>query len=224
MVGPANYVTPIPDGLSSADAAPLLCAGITTYSALRKSGATSGQWVVISGAGGGLGHLATQIGSRGMALRMIGVDHGSKEQLVKDSGAEHFFDITKYNDAQLAEEIKKVTGGLGASAVIVCTAANKAYAQAPNFLRFGGTVVCVGVPEGDLQPIATAYPSSIILQQLKVVGSAVGNQWEALQVLDLAARGLVKTHYRTEKLDKLTEVFQEMDEGKLQGRVVIDLE
>lgn len=62
-IGPANYVTPIPHALSSADAAPLLGAGVTTYSALRKSEAKSGQWVVIVGAGGGLGHLATQIGS-----------------------------------------------------------------------------------------------------------------------------------------------------------------
>lgn len=224
VVSPANYVTPIPDGLNSADAAPMLCAGLTSYSALRKSGASSGQWVVIAGAGGGLGHLAIQIGARGMAYRMIGVDHGSKEKLVMDCGAEAFFDVTKYSDEQLAAEIKKVTGGLGASAVIVCTAANKAYAQASSFLRFGGTTVCVGIPEGDMVPIATAHPAVMVTNHHKIVGSAVGSQYEALQVLDLAARGLVKTHCRVEKLDKLTEVFREMEGGKLQGRVVIDLE
>lgn len=87
-----------------------------------------------------------------MALRIIGIDHGSKEKLVKDCGAEVFLDITKFDDKTLPEEVKKVTGGFGASAVIVCTASNAAYAQALNFLRFGGTLVCVGMPEGDFKP------------------------------------------------------------------------
>jgi len=150
---------------------------------LRKSDAVSGQWVVIgmtplyiiseytlimtAGAGGGLGHLAVQIGARGMALRIIGIDHGSKESLVKECGAEVFLDITKFDDKSLVEEVKKVTGGLGASAVIVCTAANGAYAQALNFLRFGGTLVCVGMPEGDPKPIANAFPADMVGNHLK---------------------------------------------------------
>ncbi|CZT01525.1 hypothetical protein WAI453_006968 [Rhynchosporium graminicola] len=223
-LAPASYVTPIPDALSSEDAAPILCAGVTTYAALRKSDAKSGQWVVISGAGGGLGHLACQIGSRGMALRIIGIDHGSKESLVKDCGAEVFLDITKYDDKSIAEEVKKITGGLGASAVIVCTAANKAYAQALDLLRFGGTLVCVGMPEGDSVPIAKAYPAAMVQNSHNIKGSAVGNQREALEVLDMAARGIVKTRLRTEPMEKLTEVFQEMSKGKMQGRVVIDLQ
>jgi alcohol dehydrogenase, propanol-preferring len=217
-------VTPIPEGLSSPDAAPLLCAGVTVYAALRKSEAKSGQWVVISGAGGGLGHLGTQIASKGMALRVLGIDHGSKERLVMDCGAEAFIDITKHDDKSIGEEVKKITGGLGASAVIVCTAANKAYAQALSMLRFGGTLVCVGMPEGDLVPIAGAFPSVLVQRQFRIVGSAVGNNKEALEVLELAARGLVKTHYRIEKMEKLTEIFQEMSEMKMQGRVVLDLE
>jgi alcohol dehydrogenase, propanol-preferring len=113
--------------------------------------------VVISGAGGRLGHLGTQIGSKGMALRIIGIDHGSKEKLVKDCGAEAFIDITKHDNKSIEAQVKKVTGGLGASSVIVCTASNRAYAQAIGFLRFGGTLVCVGMPEGDLVPIAEHY-------------------------------------------------------------------
>jgi len=222
-IAPAHYVTPIPDALSSQDAAPLLCAGITTYSALRKCGAQSGQWVVIAGAGGGLGHLACQIGSRGMAYRILGIDHGSKEQLVKDCGAEAFLDITKYDDNTLEQEVKKITGGLGASAVIVCTGSNKAYAQAFTLLRFGGTLVAVGIPEGELVAMATAYPGVIAGRELVIKGSATGNNREAMEVLEMAARGIVKTHTRVEKMDKLTEVFQEMGEGKMQGRVVIDL-
>jgi len=223
-IGPANYVTPIPNELESADAAPMLCAGVTVYSALRKSEAKSGQWVVIAGAGGGLGHLGVQIASKGMALRVLGIDHGSKEDLVKECGAEAFIDLTKHDDKSIAAEVKRICGGLGASAVIVCTASNRAYAQALSLLRFGGTVVCVGLPEGDFVPIANAFPAAMIAQQHRIVASAVGNQREALECLDLAARGIVKTHYRVEKMDKLTEIFQEMSEGKMRGRVVLDLE
>jgi propanol-preferring alcohol dehydrogenase len=97
-----------------------------------------------------------------MAYRIIGIDHGSKENLVKECGAEVFLDITKFDDKTLAAEVKKVTGGLGASAVIVCTAANRAYAQALDFLRFGGTLVCVGMPEGDSKPIEKAFPAVLV--------------------------------------------------------------
>lgn len=223
-LAPAHYVTPIPEALSSEDAAPMLCAGVTTYSALRKSQAKSGQWVVIAGAGGGLGHLACQIGSRGMALRIIGIDHGSKESLAKECGAEVFLDITKFDDKTLPEEVKKITGGLGASAVIVCTASNRAYAQALDFLRFGGTLVCVGMPEGDSVPIAKSFPAAMVANEFNIRGSAVGNQREALEVLDMAARGIVKTRLRLDKMENLTEIFKEMSEGKMKGRVVLDLQ
>ncbi|KAJ5782366.1 hypothetical protein N7457_004140 [Penicillium paradoxum] len=226
-VGPANYVTPIPDGLDSAEAAPLLCAGVTVYSALKRSNARPGQWVVISGAGGGLGHLAVQLASRGMGLRVIGIDHGSKEGLVNDSGAEHFVDITQFprddNGDALAKHVQSLTEGLGAHAAIVCTAVNGAYAQALPLLRFNGTLVCVGVPENDPQAIATAYPATMISKHLHITGSAVGNRTEAIETMEFAARGVIKVHYRTEKMEALTEVFKEMEEGKLQGRVVLDL-
>ncbi|KAL8707902.1 MAG: hypothetical protein Q9220_007122 [cf. Caloplaca sp. 1 TL-2023] len=115
----ADYVTPIPDSLKSEDAAPMLCAGVTTYAALRRSQAKSGQWVVVSGAGGGLGHIAVQLASRGMALRVIGIDAGSKEKLVRDCGAEHFIDVAKHDEKSMVEEVTRTADGLGASAVIV---------------------------------------------------------------------------------------------------------
>ncbi|KAA6416085.1 MAG: alcohol dehydrogenase II [Lasallia pustulata] len=224
VLGPANYVTPIPDGLESADAAPMLCAGVTTYAALRKSGAISGQWVVISGAGGGLGHIAVQLASRGMSFRVIGIDAGAKEQIIKDSGAEHFIDVTKHDDKSMAEEVNKLTGGLGASAVVVCTASNKAYAQAMDLLRFGGTLVCVGMPEGKPEPIGKAFPAFMVAKQKNITSVAVGNRREAIEALDFAARGVVKTHSTRVKMDKLTEVFEQMKEGSLIGRVVLDLQ
>lgn len=197
---------------------------------------------MISGAGGGLGHIAVQL-AKGMGLRVIGVDHGSKEAFVKECGAEVFVDITKHDDKSIVDEVKKSADGLGASAVLVCTASNRAYAQAVGFLRFGGTLVCVGVPEGELQAISSAYPASVVFKQLTIAGTAVGNRKDATEVLDFAARGIVKIHSRVEPLEKLDEVrinpeysilhtklieysrqvFEEMSTGKLIGRVVIAL-
>jgi alcohol dehydrogenase, propanol-preferring len=202
----------------------MLCAGVTTYGALRKSGAKSGQWVVIAGAGGGLGHIATQLSAKGFAHRVIGIDAGAKEKLVLGSGAEHFLDIGRFQDDNaIIAEVKKLTGGLGAHAAIVCTSSNRAYSQALNFLRFNGTLVCVGIPEGGQTPIATADPFNLIVDQKSIVAVAVGNREEANEVLDFAARGVIKADVRVEPMEKLTDVFKEMEKGQLHGRVVLDL-
>ena len=226
-LAPTDYVTRIPDNLSSIDAAPLLCAGVTVHAALKRSRARAGDFVIISGAGGGLGDLATQLGSRALGYRIIGIDHGSKEKLVKENGAEAFVDLTKFpsndNGAALVEHIKTLTNGHGAHAAVICTSANAAYAQAIPMLRFNGVLVCVGVPEGDLVPIATASPAPIIFKQIAIEGSAVGNRRDAIEVLDFAARGVLKPHIRSEKMDKLTSVFEEMHRGEVKGRVVLDL-
>lgn len=73
-------------------------------------------------------------------------------------------------------------------------------------------------------PIAKAYPQTLIAKAQKVVGVAVGNRQEAIETLELAARGIIKTHFRTEKMENLTQVFEEMHSGQLQGRVVLDLQ
>ncbi|KAI7197850.1 alcohol dehydrogenase [Hortaea werneckii] len=221
VTGPANYVTPIPDSLASDAAAPMLCAGVTVYSALRKSGAQAGDWVVLLGAGGGLGHLACQIASKGMGMRVIGIDAGNKKDFAKECGAEVFIDHTQ---GKAEEEVKAATGGLGAQAVLVLTAANGAYASGMGLLKFGGTLVCVGLPEGDLKPIATAFPQVMVAKEQKIVGVAVGNRREAIETLQFAERGVVKTHFRTEKMDKLNDIFHEMERGELKGRVVLDLQ
>ncbi|KAF2017271.1 alcohol dehydrogenase-like protein [Aaosphaeria arxii CBS 175.79] len=221
-LGPANYVTPIPEGLDSAAAAPMLCAGVTVYSALKKSNAVAGNWVALLGAGGGLGHLAVQFSARGLGHRVIGIDHSSKKDIVLESGAEHFLPIDGTDD--IVNAVKELTGGLGVHAVLVLTANNAAYGSSIDMLRFGGRVVCVGIPENEPVPIKSAYPSTLVGKSLSVVGSAVGDRKEAIETLDFAARGIVKTHYRTEKMDKLTDVFKEMHDGTLKGRVVLDLQ
>ena len=165
--------------------------------------------MIVSGAGGGLGHIACQIASRGMAFQVIGIDAPSKRELVMSCGAEHFLDVTALDDKSIVEEVKKLTGGLGASAVLVCTASNTAYAQALDFLRFEGTLVCIGMPEGKPQPIAKSFPQELVFKQANIAAVAVGNRKDAIECMALAARGIVKTHYRTEKMEKLTEVSTE---------------
>ncbi|KAH8888016.1 alcohol dehydrogenase II [Thozetella sp. PMI_491] len=226
---PANYATPIPDGLPSEIAAPLLCGGVTVYAALKKTGAQPGQSVVIPGAGGGLGHLAVQIGSRAMGLRIIGIDVGEKEEFVRSQGAEVFIDISKYSrdeegSASLRADVKaSTTKGLGAAAVVVCTGSKAAYAQAMGFLGLGGTLVCVGLPEGIPENIPGSSPGALIGMEKRIVGSAVGNRKDAIDVLDLALRGVVKTQVVVEPMSNLTSVFERMDKGQLHGRVVLDL-
>ncbi|ERF76589.1 Alcohol dehydrogenase 2 [Endocarpon pusillum Z07020] len=227
-LAPAHYVTPIPEGVASDLAAPMLCGGLTVYSALKKCRAGPGEWVVIAGASGGLGHLAVQIAAKGMGFRVIGTDVGEKEKFVKDCGAEFFLDVSKFEKGEkgtqdMVKQIRDLAGGFGAAAVLLCAASNAAYAQALDFLRYNGTLVCLGIPEHDPQPIATACPDKLVLKQLSIVGSAVGGRKEAIETLEMAARGVVKTHFRVEKMEGLAKVFEEMDEGKLMGRVVLDL-
>lgn len=172
----------------------------------------------------GYGHLR-----KNKLTSFQGVDHGDKGEFAAECGAEHFFDISKYSkDAsgtqQLAADIKAVTPyGDGAAAVIVCTAANEAYAAAVGLLRFGGKVVCVGVPEGVQIPISTADPASLIAKELSIVGSVVGNRLDAIGTMEMAARGVVTTRFSVEPMSKLNGIFEKMDNMELMGRMVIDL-
>ncbi|KAI2641140.1 alcohol dehydrogenase-like protein [Xylaria nigripes] len=221
VIGSAQYVTPVPEHIPGEIAAPMLCGGLTTYAALKKSGAQPGQWVVISGAGGGLGSIATSLGAHSMGFRIIGIDMPNKKETVLESGAEHFIDLTAFDDKSIGDEVKRLTG-IGAVAVIVCTASNKAYGQALSMLRFGGSLVCVGMPEGELVPISNAYPSALVAQQLKIVASSVGNRREAVETLDMAARGVAKVPVRTYAMQDLQSVFERMSKGQVIGRAVLD--
>jgi len=205
VTAPARYLTPIPENLSSSAAAPMLCAGLTAYAALRKARTRPGNWAVVSGAGGGLGHLVLQLASRVFGLRVIGIDQATKKSLVMENSAETFVDVAKPSE-ELAMEVKNLTGGLGPHVVFVCAASNAAYAQGVEMLRPGGTLVAVGMPGGEPVPIASAKPGIIVQKELKIVGSILGNRQDAVDVLDLAARNVITLHHEVKPLQGLTQV------------------
>ena len=131
-----------------------MCGGVTAYTACKRSAVKPGQWLVVSGAGGGLGHLGLQY-AKAMGMRVIAIDGGEeKAKLCKDLGAEEYLDFTSGKD--LAAEVTRITK-YGAHGVIVFAAAKESYAAAPGFLRPGGTVVAVGLP-ADPSVVAGAPP------------------------------------------------------------------
>ncbi len=133
----ARYASRIPEGVTDEEAGPIMCGGVTAYVGCKRSAVKPGQWVVISGAGGGLGHLAVQY-AKAMGMRVIAIDGGEdKAKLCKSLGAEVFIDFQTCKDP--VAEVKKITT-YGAHGVIVTAATKGGYATAPYMLRPGGTV------------------------------------------------------------------------------------
>lgn len=120
-----------------------MCGGVTAYNACKRSKVRPGQWIVLPGAGGGLGHLAVQY-AKAMGMRIIAIDGGdAKRDLCIKLGAEKFIDFTTTKDIPV--EVMKITG-LGAHGVLVTAGAKAGYESAPAMLRSGGTLVAVGLP------------------------------------------------------------------------------
>ncbi|BFZ56560.1 Histone acetyltransferase [Savitreella phatthalungensis] len=215
----AKYLTPIPAGCRPEEASVMLCAGVTIYAAIKKCKLPPGAWLAISGAGGGLGHLGIQFG-RAMGLRVVAIDGGSeKEKLCKSLGAEVFIDFTKTQDVPAA--VTQATDGLGANAVVVANAAASAYKAAPQLVRLGGTVMCVGIP-GQPTPL-DVDAASVILKDLHIGGSAVGTRIEAIECMAYLARGQVKPIIKVHKLNDLAQIFQDMAKGEIAGRTVVEI-
>lgn len=161
----AKHVTPIPEGLAMEIAAPvrplvlsqrlphslpygqILCAGVTVWKAIKQSNTKPGDFVVISGAGGGLGHLAVQYATA-IGLRVVGIDTGDdKRKLLASYGADDFIDFKQHTGkGKLIEEVKRVCGGEGPHAAIITSAGGAAYNEALEYLRPHGTLVAVGLP------------------------------------------------------------------------------
>lgn len=136
-----KYATHIPDGVKDEEAGPIMCGGVTAYVACKRSAVRPGQWIVLPGAGGGLGHFAVQY-AKAMGMRIIAIDGGAeKENLCRDLGAEEFIDFTTCKD--IVAEVMRITTW-GAHGVLVTAASKEGYATAPMMLRPGGTmVVCI---------------------------------------------------------------------------------
>ena len=207
----ADYLGRIPKNLPFVDAAPILCAGVTTYKGLKETNARPGEWVVISGAGGGLGHVAIQY-AKAMGLHVAAVDLGpEKAALARMLGAEIAIDAQRQDPAT---EIQKQIGG--AQGVLVTAVSTMAFKQAIGMLRRGGTCVLNGLPPGE-------FPVSIfdlVLNGYTIRGSIVGTRLDLEEALSFAAEGKVKAIIETQPLESINDVFQRLKTGKVNGRVV----
>ncbi|UWN51721.1 Alcohol dehydrogenase [Alcanivorax sp. ALC70] len=209
----AGYVGRLPDNVDFLEVAPVLCAGVTVYKGLKMTEARPGQWVVISGIGG-LGHMAVQY-ARAMGFNVAAVDiDDGKLALAERLGATLTVNALR---ADPAEVLKRDIGG--AHGVLVTAVSPKAFDQAQRMLRRGGTLVLNGLPPGE-------FPLPIfdtVLNGITVRGSIVGTRQDLQEALDFAGEGKVKATVATEKLDNINDVFQRMLEGKIEGRIVLDM-
>lgn len=209
----ADYAAKIPDSLSSVEAAPILCAGVTTYKALKVSGAKPGDWVAIYGIGG-LGHIALQY-AKAMGFNVVAVDiSDDKLELAKKLGADEAVNGMKENPV---EAIQNRVGGVQAAVSVAVT--KKAFEQAYQSVKRGGTLVVVGLPNDEL-PIPIF---DTVLNGVTVKGSIVGTRLDMKEALDFAARGKVKAQIETAPLDEINEVFDKMVQGKINGRIVLTM-
>ncbi|MFC3059779.1 alcohol dehydrogenase AdhP [Paenirhodobacter populi] len=208
-----NYVGHLPDDVNFVEIAPVLCAGVTVYKGLKMTEAKPGEWVTISGIGG-LGHMAVQY-AKAMGLHVAAVDiDDSKLKLAKELGAE--VTVNALNTDPVAA-IRKETGG-GTHGVLVTAVSTKAFHQALQFARRGGTIALNGLPPGE-------FPMSIfdmVLNGITVRGSIVGTRLDLAESIDFASRGLVHAHTAKAKLEEINDVFHKMEKGQIDGRIVLD--
>jgi alcohol dehydrogenase, propanol-preferring len=143
VLGSADHAIKIPDGVKDEIAAPIMCSGATIYRGITEAGLKAGDWVVFSGAGGGVGHMGVQY-AKAMGMRVIAVDGGSeKEELCKRIGADHFVDFTKVQD--VSAEVVTIADGLGAHGLIVTASNSAAYRGGIGMLRTSGIMMCIGL-------------------------------------------------------------------------------
>ena len=206
----ADYVGRIPQKLSFVDAAPILCAGVTTYKGLKETNARPGEWVVISGAGGGLGHVAIQY-AKAMGLHVAAVT-GAGKAAPANSGRD-----CDRCQTQIRAEIQKQVGG--AHGVLVTAVSTIAFKQAIGMLRRGGTCVLNGLPPGEF-PVSVF---DIVLNGYTIRGSIVGTRLDLEEALSFAAEGKVKAIIETQPLESINDIFQRLKAGKVNGRVVLTI-
>ena len=209
----ARYVVRVPEGVSALEAAPLSCAGVTTYKAVKVSGARSSDLVAVFGVGG-LGHLAVQYAKIAGAT-VVAVDISKdKLDLARELGADHVVNALEQDPA---EEIKKLGG---ADAAIDCAVSSGATEQAYGSLRRGGTLVLVGLPKDGYVSLPIF---GTVLNGITVKGSIVGTRVDLREVFELHAAGRTRVVYETRNLASVNEAIAEVEKGEVDARLVFDL-
>ena len=212
MVTPAKALALVPDDLSSVESAPLMCAGLTTFNALRNSGARSGDVVGVLGIGG-LGHLGVQYAAK-MGFKTVAIARGKdKEALAKKLGALHYIDSQAQNPA---EELNK----LGGAKVIIATVTNgDAMAAVLGGLGPNGVLIVIGAAG----PIPV-NPILLINGKRSVKGWYSGTSIDSQDTLKFSASAGVQSMNEIYPLEKANEAYERMMSGKARFRVVLTME
>ena len=206
----AEALARIPDSLSPPDAAPLMCAGVTTFNSLRNSGARPGDTVAVLGVGG-LGHLAVQFASK-MGFRTVAIARGAdKEPLARKLGAWHYIDSQ-------AEDPAKALANLGGARVILATVTNgDAMTATLEGLGVDGTLIVLGAAS---EPLVVP-PMLLIRGRRSIRGWPSGTAADSQDTLDFAARTGVRPMTEIFPLDRAPEAYERMMSGKARFRVVL---
>jgi len=208
-----NYVAHVPAGLSANDAAPLICAGITTYKGIKETCAKPGEWIVVSGSGG-LGHLAVQYAkAMGLLVCAVDIDEGKLEH-AKRLGADLAVNA-KAGDA--VATVKQGTDG-GAHGVLITAPSLPAFRQGVGMTRKRGTCVLVGLPPGEF-PVPLF---DVVANCITIRGSFVGTRKDMAETLAFAAQGKVKADIELQPLSAINDVFERLEHGKVPSRVVLE--
>src|SRR5215471_7805303 len=209
----ARYVARVPARVSSLDAAPLTCAGVTTYKALKVSGARPSDLVAIFGIGG-LGHMALQY-AKIAGASVVAVDLvDEKLELAKRLGADYTVNARTEDPV---EAIKKLGG---ADAAISLAVSPRAFEQAYRALRRGGTLVFVALPADNYMQLPIF---ETVLNGIKIVGSIVGTPIDLAEVFELHAAGRTKVIYETRRLEDVNHAFEEVEKAAVPARLVFDM-
>lgn len=209
----ARYVGKVPAYVNPLEAAPLTCAGVTTYKAVKMSGARPTDLVAIFGIGG-LGHLALQYAKIAGAT-VVAVDLvDEKLDLAKKLGADYTINA-KAEDP--VEAIKKLGG---ADAAISVAVSPRAFEQAFHALRRGGTLVFVALPADNYMQLPIF---ETVLNGIKVVGSIVGTRLDLAEVFDLHAAGKTRVIYETRRLEEANDAMEEIEQARVPARLVFDM-
>jgi propanol-preferring alcohol dehydrogenase len=207
---PASHATKIPDGLSSVEAAPLFCAGVTVYRALKHAKIKPGQHLAVFGVGG-LGHLAVQIGvGLGALVTAIDVSDG-KLAHAKNLGASATLNASNVN------VVKELRRAGGVHTALVTSAAKKAYDTAFPCVRPAGMLLVVGLPSESL-----CFPPILMAAtEVRIQASSVGTREDLREVLAMGAAGKVRCQTATRPLAEVNEALEQLRQGQVSGRIVL---